>query len=193
MKIRILILGFGLIIFKTVYGQNNFSIDTIKVKKDLAVNLFFPASIKESIKGSKYLLFKFGDNSKYGSVFIAPTKESNLTVITNDDLIYSFFIKYDDKVNKLNYFLKKEQAINFNFLKSSSSKENQVVTSKSKTSKNKTTKLYDDDKNAFFKRIALGLIDKPDEFKRKFVTVGKITFKLKDIVFNKNELYFILP
>lgn len=174
--------------------------DTIFVTKDKVVNLFFPKTIKAAIKGSKYLIFKYDKENNFGSVLIAPGKESNLTIILNNGLIYSFIVKYKENIKKLNYFLKEKDAINKIAMEKGKKEKDKVIdeVDKQETEVMKVEQpqakeplsLYDGNKKEYIKRLCLNLSGKAPEFKRKYVKNSKIILKLKNIVFDKNELYF---
>lgn len=56
----------------------------------------------------------------------------------------------------------------------------------------KVYNLYEEDKIAYFKKISKGEIDKNRFFRRFYAAVDNVYLQLKNIVYNKNELYFTL-
>jgi len=75
--------------------------------------LFFPSPIRQGIVGSDFFVFSFNRDipQYFGLLQAQPGKESNLLVITTDGSIYSYIIKYKAELTRVNYFVEPQQRI----------------------------------------------------------------------------------
>lgn len=81
--------------------------------KNKNTNLFFPDAIKSGIVGNSNFTFgyKKEGGSKIGILKSTPGPESNLLVVTDNGNIYSFIIKHELNIQRLNYFVKDTMAV----------------------------------------------------------------------------------
>jgi hypothetical protein len=170
--------------------------------------LFFSNPIKNGIVGNEN--FTFGYNKEnYGKIGIlksTPGEESNLLVITENGNIFSFIIRYKKDIDKINYFINDSLAIgneSGNVYKESPVKKlnqrvEKIITPKISDvsiSEAVTVNSYEKDEEEskdatkLYEKICLGEIDKPIFYNRIYGTKDKITVKLKNIRYLKNELY----
>ncbi|GBF21644.1 hypothetical protein C21_03830 [Arenibacter sp. NBRC 103722] len=83
------------------------AIDTIFANEQLTVSLFFPDPIRQGVTGSSNYAFSFNrERAQYfGLLQATPGDESNLLVVTQDGGVYSYLLRYSQKLEKLNYFI----------------------------------------------------------------------------------------
>ena len=99
---------FGLlIIISTANSQNGKVMDTIYANEQMTVSLFFPDPIRQGVTGSSNYAFSFNrERAQYfGLLQATPGEESNLLVVTQDGGVYSYLLRYSQKLEKLNYFI----------------------------------------------------------------------------------------
>tara|TARA_R110002049_G_scaffold69023_3_gene178865 strand:- start:1265 stop:2080 length:816 start_codon:yes stop_codon:yes gene_type:complete len=102
-----------LIMVATVKAQNAAVIDTIYANEQKIVSLFFPDLIRQGITGSSNYAFSFNrEKAQYfGLLQATPGEESNLLVVTQDGGVYSYLLRYSQKLEKLNYFFSGSERI----------------------------------------------------------------------------------
>tara|TARA_R110002051_G_scaffold7262_2_gene33578 strand:- start:132 stop:953 length:822 start_codon:yes stop_codon:yes gene_type:complete len=112
MKKLIPLLGL-LMIMATLEAQNGKITDTIYANEQMTVSLFFPDPIRQGITGSPNYAFSFNrEKAQYfGLLQATPGEESNLLVVTQDGEIYSYLLRYSQKLEKLNYFIADSERI----------------------------------------------------------------------------------
>lgn len=96
-----------LIVMATVKAQNGKVLDTIYANEQMTVSLFFPHPIRQGITGSPNYAFSFNrERAQYfGLLQSTPGEDSNLLVVTENGSVYSFLLRYSQKLEKLNYFI----------------------------------------------------------------------------------------
>ncbi|MBU2903459.1 conjugative transposon protein TraN [Arenibacter algicola] len=96
-----------LIIMATVKAQNGKVLDTIFANEQMTVSLFFPNPIRQGITGSLNYAFSFNRERAqfFGLLQATPGENSNLLVVTENGSVYSFLLRYSQKLEKLNYFI----------------------------------------------------------------------------------------
>ncbi len=89
------------------------SLDTIYANEQKNVALFFPNPIRQGITGSSHFVFTYNREKQqyFGLLQAQPGIESNLLAITNDGQVYTYILKYSNKLSKLNYFVAKDESI----------------------------------------------------------------------------------
>ncbi|MGB5270498.1 DUF4138 domain-containing protein [Eudoraea sp.] len=94
-------------------AQNGETLDTIYANDQKNVALFFPNPIRQGITGASHFVFNYNREKEqyFGLLQAKPGTESNLLTITNDGQVYSYILKYADRLPKLNYFIAKEESI----------------------------------------------------------------------------------
>ena len=106
MKKTISLLGL-LMVMATVKAQNGKVIDTIFANEQKTVSLFFPDPIRQGVTGSSNYAFSFNRERAqfFGLLQANPGAESNLLVITENGSVYSYLLRYSQKLEMLNYFI----------------------------------------------------------------------------------------
>ncbi|MFK5981874.1 MAG: DUF4138 domain-containing protein [Flavobacteriaceae bacterium] len=109
MKTYILI--FALICSNSIFAQQK--LDTIYANDKKNVALFFPNPIRQGITGADHFVFTYNREKEqyFGLLQATPGTESNLLTITKAGQVYSYILKYADKLPKLNYFISKNESI----------------------------------------------------------------------------------
>jgi len=109
MKTYILI--FALICSNSIFAQQK--LDTIYANDKKNVALFFPNPIRQGITGADHFVFTYNREKEqyFGLLQAKPGTESNLLTITKDGKVYSYILKYADKLPKLNYFIPENESI----------------------------------------------------------------------------------
>jgi hypothetical protein len=94
-------------------AQNIVDIDTIFANEQKTVSMFFPNPIRQGITGSSNYAFSYNrDKEQYfGLLQATPGEESNLLVVTRDGEVYSYLLRYSQKLEKLNYFIADSESI----------------------------------------------------------------------------------
>ena len=94
-------------------AQNIVKIDTIYANEQKTVSMFFPKPIRQGITGSSNYAFSYNrDKEQYfGLLQATPGEESNLLVVTGDGKVYSYLLRYSQKLEKLNYFIAYSESI----------------------------------------------------------------------------------
>ncbi len=88
-------------------------LDTLYANNKKNVALFFPQAIRQGITGASHFVFTYNRETKqyFGLLQAQPGEESNLLVVTEGGLIYSYILKYAEEPPKLNYFISKTESI----------------------------------------------------------------------------------
>ena len=102
-----------LIAMASVKAQNGKVLDTIYANEQMTVSLFFPHPIRQGITGSPNYAFSFNrERAQYfGLLQATPEEDSNLLVVTENGSIYSYLLRYSQKLEKLNYFVAGSESI----------------------------------------------------------------------------------
>jgi len=98
---------------KSLLDESPIVLDTLYANETKNVALFFPSPIRQGIVGSDFFVFSFNRDipQYFGLLQAQPGKESNLLVITTDGSIYSYIIKYKAELTRVNYFVEPQQRI----------------------------------------------------------------------------------
>ncbi|MCM5663628.1 DUF4138 domain-containing protein [Galbibacter mesophilus] len=88
-------------------------LDTLFANNKKNVALFFPSAIRQGITGATHFVFTYNGEKKqhFGLLQAQDGEESNLLVVTDDGQVYSYIIRYSEKLSKLNYFIPKTESI----------------------------------------------------------------------------------
>lgn len=99
--------------FSMLLAQAQQVLDTIYANDQMNVSLFFPNQIRQGITGTDHFVFTFDREKEqyFGLLQAVPGKASNLLAITNDGQVYSYIVKYEEQLPKLNYFINQEESI----------------------------------------------------------------------------------
>lgn len=89
------------------------ALDTIYANDRKNVALFFPNAIRQGITGASHFIFTYNREKEqyFGLLQAKPGTESNLLTVTRDGKIYSYILKYSDKLPELNYFINENESI----------------------------------------------------------------------------------
>lgn len=101
-----------LLLSSGVLAQNE-PLETILANESNNVALFFPSPVRQGIVGAENFTFSFNENEAQhlGLLKGLPGKNSNLLVLTMDGRVYSYLLKYNEDLPRLNYFIDPEQSI----------------------------------------------------------------------------------
>jgi len=165
-------------------------LDTIYANDHKNVALFFPEPIRQGITGSENFVFTYNrETQQYlGLLQATPGKESNLLIIGNSGSIFSYIIRYSEQLEKLNYFIPSTKSIG-NEIPEISGKnidtdENPAGISEIENRLAGTQTYYQNFSSRLLKsKPRIGRVKKRSE---------GINLKLENIVFDKEELYFII-
>ena len=88
-------------------------LDTIYASNQKNVALFFPSPIRQGITGASHFVFTYNREKEqyFGLLQAKPGLESNLFAVTSDGSVYSYILKYSEKLSKLNYFVTANESI----------------------------------------------------------------------------------
>jgi hypothetical protein len=103
----------NLIVFFSILIQAQQPLDTIYANDKMNVALFFPNQIRQGITGTDRFVFTYNREKEqyFGLLQATPGEASNLLAITNEGQVYSYFIKYSERLSKLNYFINEFESI----------------------------------------------------------------------------------
>lgn len=156
-------------------------LDTIYANDQKNVALFFPNPIRQGITGASHFVFTYNREKEqyFGLLQAKPGAESNLLSVTNDGRVYSYILKYSDKLPKLNYFIDKNESIG---------SEKPAV--KSIHQEKKSSNSYEN-RMTYFQRASEYLLKSRHEriaSKRK----KGIRLQLQKMVYDASEVYLVL-
>lgn len=88
-------------------------LDTIYANDKKNVALFFPNPIRQGITGASHFVFTYNREKEqyFGLLQAKPGTESNLLTVTSDGSVYSYILKYSEKLPELNYFINENESI----------------------------------------------------------------------------------
>ena len=75
--------------------------------------MFFPNPIRQGITGANHFVFTYNQEKEqyFGLLQAKPGDESNLLIVTSNGKVYSYILKYAEKLPKLNYFIPEASSI----------------------------------------------------------------------------------
>ena len=163
-------------------AQNTIVLDTIYANDQKNVALFFPEPIRQGITGSDNFVFTYNrENEQYlGLLQAKPGKESNLLVVNKDGSVFSYIIKYKERLSKLNYFIP---------MSSSIGNERPTANDSIKVANAESCIA---NKQHYYKRLCSYLLDKNQRIGRLKKRKEGIVLNVENIVFDTNELYFVI-
>lgn len=88
-------------------------LDTIYANDQKNVALFFPNPIRQGITGASHFVFTYNREKEqyFGLLQAKPGTESNLLIVTSDGSVYSYILKYSEKLPELNHFVNENESI----------------------------------------------------------------------------------
>lgn len=163
----------------SIFAQS--PLDTIYANGQKNVALFFPEPIRQGITGSPHFVFSYNREKEqyFGLLQAEPGNESNLLVVTNDGKVYSYILKFSEKLPKLNYFIAENESIG-------SEVPQDIIQKKLNESEDKPSV-----KVAYFQKYCDYLLNSKNE------TVGTkrhkgLKLQLQKIVYDASEVYFVI-
>ena len=163
-------------------AQNTIVLDTIYANDQKNVALFFPEPIRQGITGSDNFVFTYNrEKEQYlGLLQAKPGKESNLLVVNRDGSVFSYIIKYRERLTKLNYFIPMSNSIG----NERPIANDEIKAADSETSTTKKRQYYD--------RFCAYLLDRKLHIGHLKKRKEGIALSVENIVFDKDELYFVI-
>ena len=163
-------------------AQTTEILDTIYANDSKNVALFFPEPIRQGITGSENFVFTYNREKEqyFGLLQAQPGKESNLLVINRNGSIFSYIVRYKAQLSKLNYFVPLSNSIGNEKPKVADS----IQTETSEKSIDKDTYYY--------QKFCSYLLDRRQYLGRYTRRNDGVILRLENIVFDKEELYFII-
>ena len=165
-----------------VEAQNSSSLDTIFANDKKNVSLFFPNPIRQGIVGSENFVFTYNREKEqyFGLLQAKPGEASNLLIINTNGSIFSYIVAYREQLEKLNYFVPQSQSIGYEQLKFTEKSDSTNVAN-----------LFTD-KTFYYERFCSFLLTRNQHIGNIQKRKNGIVLSLENIVFDKEELYFII-
>lgn len=163
-----------------LYSQKAEPLDTIFANEHKNVALFFPQPISQGITGASHFVFTHNRERQqhFGLLQAKPGKESNLLVIDAGGSVYSYILKYKKDLSRLNYFIQDNDRIG--------------------TEKRDLPDLFKEvepnplDIDTHYRNFCTHLLNKNGRIGRLRKRNQGIILSIENIVFNQNELYFVI-
>jgi len=156
-------------------------LDTIYANDQKNVALFFPNPIRQGITGAEHFVFTYNREKEqfFGLLQAKPGAESNLLTVTKNGKVYSYILKYTEKLPKLNYFIKQQESIG-----NEKPKRNTPVT------ENNIMDIYAN-RMTYFQKFSEYLLNSK---LTRITTKQKngIRLSLQKIVYNTSEVYLVI-
>ncbi len=164
-------------------------LDTIYANNQKNVALFFPAPIRQGTTGSENFVFTYNREKEQhlGLLQATPGKESNLLVISTTGSVFSYIVKYSDRLDRLNYFISDSGKIgheNPDFIEEP--KEDVTLISDSKAEEVLT------DKESYYQNFSSYLLKSKQKIGNIKRRKESVILQVENIVFHREELYFVL-
>lgn len=211
---KFLFLIFYIFFVFSFYGQNE---KEIFGNKNNTVFFHFQTPISSAYVGNDDYIFMFDNknNAKLGvlKILTEKTKPTNLLITTKSGLMYSYILKYKENLSTFNYFIHSDEAINYESVKqlkeshiiddSKNKVENKLDSINNKISIKKidtsyntsnisnVKNLYLYNKEKYFEKQAMNYINSKPFYFKSVVAKNNIIFRLINIKYNHNELYFV--
>jgi len=190
MKKQILIFVFLMATFvRGVAQEGSIDLDTIYANDRMNVAMIFPEPIRQGITGSDNFVFTYNREKEQplGLLQAIPGEDSNLLVVSINGSIFSYIVKYSEKLKRLNYFIADSAEVGSEFPSNSGKlKDDVAVFSDSKAEKELGKKV------SFYKEFSSHLLKSKQRIgnlkKRRY----GVELKVENIVFHNSELFFVL-
>lgn len=174
----------SIFLFGTVLttAQTPFRLDTIYANDQKNVALFFPEPIRQGITGSENFVFTYNREKGqfFGLLQAKPGKESNLLVVGKNGSVFSYIVKYRKKLDRLNYFIPKSKSIG---------NEKPIALDSTTIVKREDTI---DNRTYYYNKFCSYLIGRKQRIGRLKKRNEGIVLRIENIVFDKEELYFVI-
>ncbi|EHQ01581.1 DUF4138 domain-containing protein [Gillisia limnaea] len=165
-----------------VTAQTSNILDTIYANDTKNVALFFPEPIRQGITGSDNFVFTYNREKEqyFGLLQAKPGEESNLLIVNRNGSIFSYIVRYKEKLTKLNYFIPISSSIGNEIPKGKDS-----IQAETSEKSNAYTKYY-------YEKFCTYLLDRKQSNGRIKKRNEGIILSVENIVFDKEELYFVV-
>lgn len=163
-------------------------LDTIYANDQKTVALFFPDPIRQGLTGAENYVFTYNREKEQhlGLLQATPGDESNLLVISNSGMVFSYILSYSDQLKRLNYFITASGSIG---------KETPELPVKTVIDANSLEGKSDEinpEKFSYYKNFSSYLLRGKPRIGNIRKREEGIELRVENIVFNKDELYFIV-
>jgi hypothetical protein len=168
--------------FSKTNAQATQVLDTIYANDTKNVALFFPEPIRQGITGSDNFVFTYNREKEqyFGLLQAKPGKESNLLVVNRNGSIFSYIVRYKKQLSKLNYFIP---------LSNSIGNEKPIV---SDSIQAKISEKNIDNRTYYYQKFCSYLLSRNQRIGRIKKRNEGIILSVENIVFDKDELYFVI-
>ncbi|MGM1055484.1 MAG: DUF4138 domain-containing protein [Bacteroidota bacterium] len=183
----LIIVGFANLAAQELKIQNPV-LDTIYANEHKNVALFFPEPIRQGITGAEDFVFTY-NREQYqhlGLLQATPGKESNLLVISTYGSIFSYIIKYSERLDKLNYFISDSGKIG---------NENPEFKEEHKDVALISATIAEEvlaDKEPYYQNFSSYILRSKHKIGKILARQENVFLKVENIVFHRDELYFVL-
>ena len=185
----LVIAGFANLAAQEIKVQNPV-LDTIYANDHKNVALFFPEPIRQGITGSENFVFTYNRETQQhlGLLQASPGQESNLLVISNSGLVFSYIVSYSEKLEKQNYFISESGSIGnedpvFRKEMDEGFKAAEAILTPHKIILEKEVE---------YKNFSAYLLRSKQKISGLLKRKEGISLKVKNIVFQGEELYFVM-
>ena len=163
-------------------AQEPIILDTIYANDQKNVALFFPQPIRQAITGAGNFVFTYNREKEqyFGLLQARPGRESNLLVITANGSVFSYIVRYKERLAKLNYFIAESNSIG---------NEKPLVEGSEKEGK---PKIPVQTKKEHYREFCSRLIKSHQKTGHIKKRRGRVILSVENIVFNKDALYFVI-
>ena len=193
MKKQVLIFGFIVAAFARLAAQVGISIpaelDTIYGNDKMNVALFFPDPIRQGITGSENFVFTYNrEKEQYlGLLQAKPGEESNLLVISTTGSVFSYIVKYSEKLEKLNYFIAESGRIgDENSYSSQKYKRGDTLISDSKAEEVLA------ENETYYQNFCSYLLQSNQRIDKLKKRKNGMQLQVENMVFHESKLYYVL-
>ncbi len=113
MKISVKLVLFFFVSISSLSAGQPKVLDTLYANEQMNLALFFPSEIRQGIVGSEDFAFTYNreKGQSLGLLKAVKGEASNLLVITVDGKVYSYIVRYAEKLSELNRFISLAESI----------------------------------------------------------------------------------
>jgi len=182
---KIIILTLTFFVINNVLAQKE---KIIYVNKHNNSFLIFNEPIKEGYMGSTNFLFIFDKKSNAKIAILKAVdvgRKTNLLVTTKKGLIFSYIVKYKEDLEKFNYIINNNDAINYTLNKI----DNLIIVKNSEPIIEQEDSIINNLKEKELLNFSKKLVEKKPFYMKTRTSKNGILFQLYDIVYNNDKLY----
>ncbi len=183
----LIIAGFTNLAAQEFKVQNPF-LDTIYANEHKNVALFFPEPIRQGITGAEDFVFTY-NREQYqhlGLLQATPGEVSNLLVISTHGSIFSYILKYSEKLDTLIYFISDSGKIGNEDPEFKEEHKDVALISATKAEEVLA------DKEPYYQNFSSYLLRSNRKIGNIQARKENVFLKVENIVFHRDELYFVL-